>query len=281
MKYFFTMVLLISCSLLGAQQRHFILLLKGDVFLIQPNHSPIKAKPLQSLSLNDGIQLGNDQSEITIGNTTGGRTVIKGKGIYKITDIQKKEDTRGPGETSKFFTYLYEELLHPKKGFSQQSIAASWGGGERGATCNTIKWPLNNSFSSKDSIAFKWGHESGTLNYNFILYDSEGNDLFNCNLRDTQIVVNMAKLRTGEEKRYFWSINSVIQPCRTIVKYFFDLVSREEEEKMVAALIKEVAINDNKILYDLEIADKLGQNGFIDKALEYFDKSYQQIKNRK
>ena len=133
--------------------------------------------------------------------------------------------------------------------------------------------------SSKDSIVFKWRHGGGRLNYNFILYDSAAYTFFSCNIRDTQIVVNTSNLRTGDKARYFWSVNSVSKPCRTVLKNIFELVSREEEEKMATALIKEVAINDNEILYNLEIADKLGRNGLIEKALEYFEKAYKQIKN--
>lgn len=280
MKIFITAVILLFCSQLGAQQQqYFILLIKGDVLVKQQGYPLKKAKVLQKLSLNDSIYLNNDQSNITIANTSGSRTELKGKGKYRITEIQIKENSKGPGATSKFFAFLYEELLHPKKGFNQQSIAASWGGGSR-ASVESVKWPINGLVSSGDSILFKWRHKNKMLNYNFILYDNSMNEIFNCNVRDTQLVIKTINLRVRDKIRYFWSIKSVSESTLTLSKYHFELVSKEEEERMTDSIIKEIPINEQEILYHLEIADKLGRNGLVDKALEYFEQAFNRIKKR-
>jgi hypothetical protein len=278
MRQFVTIILLFFFVGLQAQrQQYFILLFKGDVMVKQPGQSYVNAKTLQLISFNDFIQLKNDESEVVIGNTAGRHTAITGKGIYKLTDIQKKEGEKGTGATSKFLAFLYEELLHPKKGFNLRSIAESWGGGSRG-TCDYLKSPMNNLHSSKDSIVFMWQHKSRVLDYQFTLYDSGANTIFSCNIRDTQIVISTGPLRTSDKARYFWNVNAVTNPCSTVPKNVFEFLSPEEEEKVAAALIQEVARNENDILYNLAIADKLGRNGFIDKALIYIDKSYQLLK---
>ncbi|HEY6062565.1 MAG TPA: hypothetical protein VIV35_03090, partial [Chitinophagaceae bacterium] len=123
-------------------------------------------------------------------------------------------------------------------------------------------------------------HKSKMLYYNFILYDNSMKEIINCNVRDTQIVIKTNNLRVGDKTRYFWSIQSVSEPTLNFSKYYFELVSKEEEEKIADSIIKEIPISDNEILYQLEIADKLGRKGLVDKGLEYFEQAFHRIKKR-
>ncbi len=280
MKLFLTATIFLLCFRSGAQQpTYFILFLKGDVMVKHPGQSLKKAKDLQPLSLNDSIFLNNEQSGVTISNISGTRNELKGKGKYKVSSIQEKEIAKGPGASSKFFSFLYEELLHPKKGFNQHSVAASWGGGSRSQE-DLIKFPINGLISSADSILFTWKHKNKKMEYQFILYDDNSQEIFHCNLRDTQILMHTEPLRKAERSRYFWTVQPAGGASQSLSKYYFDLVSPEEEEKLVDAIIKEIPVTDNEILYQLEITDKLGRNGLVDKALVYFDKAFNKMKKK-
>ena len=280
MKILFVIMFLFSCSQLQAQEKqYFILSVKGDVSVRQPGRYPVKTKILQQLSVKDSLLLKDDQSVLILANTFGTRTELKGRGSYTIEGLQKKEGAKIPGPTSKFFSFLYEELLHPKKGFDQQSIAASWGGGSRGS-CDHLLWPANNIVSSKDSILFKWLHWSKMLNYTFTLYDSSQAPVFSCNLRDSQLLVHTSVLNKEDATAaYYWSVNAVNEPCGAVPAYQIELVSPEEEERRVSAIIKAIPPGEMELIYYFDVADRLGWNGYNDRALLYFYRGLELLKN--
>ena len=135
-----------------------------------------------------------------------------------------------------------------------------------------VKWPLDQLVTSQDSIVFKWNRVPKEQGYRFILYDGNGEEAFECVVRDKLLIVNTQILRQGNRERYRWSINRALQPCEVVVKNSLELVSTSEEAEMAKKIIKDVPRNENEALYNLSIADALGQAGLLDKALEFYDK---------
>jgi hypothetical protein len=275
MKRHLVFVFMLSLGCLHAQEKkYFVLMSTGDVWIRSGNHPAIRAKAKQVLAGKEIIELRNDQSEIAIANAAGYYFDWREKGSHTMEDVSKMEKTRSPGITPKFLSYLYEEMLHPKNSnkLTHESVAASWGAGSRGNSCQTMKSPLDDAITSKDTMEFKWSHNNKLLAYNFILYDADGGQVFNCIVRDTQLIVRMAQLRKGEEEKYAWSVSSVDNKC-PLYKSSFRLVTSKEESKRIDKLLKDHDSNPNEVLNNLEIADLLGKNGYYDKAIEYYNKA--------
>ncbi|HSU28833.1 MAG TPA: hypothetical protein VLJ68_10655 [Chitinophagaceae bacterium] len=274
MKTLFLFISLAVSSCLAAQKSQWLVfLVHGDVQLTAKGKMPVAVKTKQVLSSEDKIEIKNDQSEITFFNKAGDYYQVKEKGGFIVSDWVKKNSGKAPGITPKFMSYLYEEMLHPAKGAkrnSSESVAASWGAGSRGNACMPVKWPLNLIITSKDTLVFTWAHVSKSLHYQFIIYGPDGDEFFNCLIRDTQMVVNTATLRNADLNKFSWSVNPVLKPCEAIEKNRVELVNADEEEKRAAKISKEVPKTENEVLYNLAIADALGLAGFYDKAFEYY-----------
>ena len=116
------------------------------------------------------------------------------------------------------------------------------------------------------------------MHYQFVIYDADGDEYFNCLIRDTQLVVNTAVLRKENRTRYSWTVNRVVDPCELIEKKRMELVSQDEENKMAGKIIKDTPVIENEVLYNLAIADALGLAGLYEKAIGYYDKAMSLMK---
>ncbi len=275
--------LLLACSILfsagifGQKSQWMVFLVHGDVQITSKGKLPVPVKAKQFVLPEDKIDIKNDLSEITFFNKSGDYYQVKEKGSFIVGDWVKKNSGKAPGITPKFMAYMYEEMLHPAKGAKRnrtESVAASWGAGSRGNACMNLKWPLNQLVTTKDSILFSWTHESKSLNYQFIIFGPDGDEYFNCLVRDTQLLVNMVPLREADIKKISWSVNPVIKPCEAVEKNQVELISEKEEGKRIEKIIKDIPKTGNEILYNLSIADALGLEGLYDKAFEYYLRAF-------
>jgi|ERR1035437_365213 hypothetical protein len=71
-----------------------------------------------------------------------------------------------------------------------------------------------------------------------------------------------------------WSIAPANYHNHDIEKNKFTLISKQFEDSVTNSLIRTVPLNKDLIVYNLQISELLGENGFIKKAIIYFNKSW-------
>ncbi len=276
MKHILFLLAAISVSKLAICQLpdYYVYLTYGDVWIQHENKSE-RIKPKQFVYSADVITIKDTRSEIELVNREGDFVVLNNKDQYKASSLKEHLVKRTEGLTNKYLKLVWEAVSHSSSDFDiykNESVAASWGGGARGMDCSIEKYPSGHSFFSNDSIAFTWKNKDINKTYRFNLYDSSQNPIMALLVRDTQLVLLARSLSFGE---YYWSVEAVTHPCRDIKKNKINLISKQEEDSLTESLIKKIQPNKDDILYNLQISELLGDNGFVEKALKYFNKSWE------
>ncbi|MEO8764770.1 MAG: hypothetical protein ABI416_10805 [Ginsengibacter sp.] len=277
---FLFIIATLACQFVKGQlPDYYVFLTHGDVW-IQHGNKNDAIKPKQLVYESDVITIRDEHSEIELVNKEGDFVVLNGKGPYKVNSLKGKFSQKTEGLTNKYMRLVWEALTHSSSDFEvykNESVASSWGGGARGVDCNVEKFPKGSCFFSKDTITFKWNPKDPHNSYRFQLYDNSQSSLIELIVRDTQLVLITRSLQLGE---YYWSIDPVSQSCRDIKRNKITLLSKPEEDSMVTSIIKKVPQNKNEIHYNLQISELLGDNGFVEEALEYFNKSWYLYKEK-
>jgi hypothetical protein len=277
--FFFIAGILVSQLVKAQLPDYYVFLTYGDIWIQHENKS-VKIKPKQLVYASDVITIKDQHSEIELVNKEGDFVVLNSKSAYKVNSLKEKLSQKTGGLTNKYLRLVWEAITHSSSDFDvykNESVAASWGGGARGDGCSIEKYPKGRCFFSNDSLTFKWKNKDIHKTYHFQLYDSSKNIIIELLLRDTQLVLLTRSLSFGE---YYWSIDPVTHPCLDIKKNKITLISKEQEDSVTTSLIKTISANKDDIFYNLQLSELLGNNGFIEKALEYFNKSWELYKQR-
>jgi hypothetical protein len=258
---------------------YYVYLTYGEVWIQQNGGNGIKIKPRQFVYASDIIELKNTHSEIELVDKENNFVVLNAKGIYKANTLKERTTKKTEGLTRKYLGLVWASIAHSSTDFEvykNESVAASWGGGARGSDCNIEKYPSSNSILSSDSLIFHWqGADANSYRYN--LYDSNQNTIFELLVRDTQLIMLTPPFGVGE---YYWSVYSSINPCKQQKKIKITLISKDDEIIRTDSIIRQVAEDKDLILYNLNISDTLGKAGYIEKALNYFNKAWELFRRK-
>lgn len=250
----------------------YVYLYKGEVSVLANNKKKNKVQPRQLIFSTDQLLLKEEKSEITLVDKSGNFVVVRGKGYHKVSDISTTS-TASNSITQKYLRLVWEDLLDPTHTNKSkiESIAASWGGAVRSG-CDITKFPKNGYKSSAETIHFAWRPSLSDSSYKFLIVDIHDNQIINEVVRDTQINVATKNLGIAGES-FYWSIQPTENSCRSVPKYRIDLIDSKTENEQVQALKKTIPEQNDLVIYNLQIAELLGRQGFMDKAITYIEKA--------
>lgn len=264
----------IGQSCLAQFPAFFIDLYFGDVQVIKPGKKATPVKSRMFLYPEDILLIKNEGGNATLVNKDYQYTVLSKKGSYKLSEISKLPVSKPKGITQKYFELLWEELLNPgsiSRDEKVKKIAGSWGGIIRGI-CNLKETPEENTVSAENWITFNWPSFDGTTKYRFSIFDKNSEMLYQFIIRDTTITINRKNFVKESVNTFYWQAESEEAPDNKTCKNKLNWLTPEEYRKQSELLIKSIQGNYN-LNYNLEVSNKLFENGFYKLALGYFEKS--------
>ena len=268
MKYFFIFLSFALWLRSNAQlPDYYVYLVSGEATITRPGVKAVVIKQNQLVYKTDVIVL-KKGAEITLVDKNSNFLVLNNAGTYKSGELIKKGIKKmNEGVTGKYLKLLFHELLDPNhdfEKFKKENIAGVWGGVDRGDGCGNLVFPVNGLKTSASSIVFRWHSTSASSNYSFVIYDGEGKELVKMNTKDTLQPVNINETLKGKTGKYFWLVKSEDGSCEDEVPIYFDIMTIENENKLVEQLIPS---NDNENLEkQLQQIDKLEKNALIHAA---------------
>ncbi len=262
MKYFFsTVILLISFASYAQQPEYYIYLVKGNVTVNKATTKAVKVKQSQLIYKDDIITIGPN-SEVSLANKKSEFIVLNASGTYKAIDLSKKTPSPANGVTKKYISLMWQEMIgasHDLSKFKKENVSNVHGGVSRGESCNLLLFPVNGLKTSGDSIYFKWKKINSEASYNLSITDGEGNDVAMIPVRDTQQVVSMLKISNGKPGKFYWMVKPKNINCDDDMPFYFDLLSKDSVEKLIATLnIKNDPEDMESQLQTIEAYEKYG-----------------------
>ncbi len=239
---------------------YYVYLVKGNVSTSKNN--PRVLKQGDFIFLKDTIFI-NKNSEITIVNKESEYVVLNTQGMVKANALSNKFNQTYSGVTKKYLSLVWEEVLDPNydlSKFKKKNLTKSWGGVFRSDDCNNLIFPVNGLKTSQDSINFSWHATSETGNYNFFIYDGNGKEIVNNQVKDTQVVISLNQFNLSKGK-YYWLEKGDSSSCEDEVPLYFQLMSKEDEHALISTI---VPLTQNENLTDgLQALEKLEKNALI------------------
>jgi hypothetical protein len=270
---FFTIIF--SINRLQAQiPDYYVYLVKGNVYLSKSNTKQA-LKQGDFIFLKDIISV-DKNSEVTIVNKDEKYAVLNTPGVFKTSTFNNKFEDYYSGITKKYLALVWEEVLDPDydlSKFKKKNLTESYGGVFRGDDCKNLVFPVNGLKASQDSIQFRWRKTSASGNYNFFIYDGDGKQIFQTNVKDTQTIISANKLQLPTGK-YYWLIKGEGSVCEEEVPLYFQLMNRDDEQALINSFTGKEQEKD--LISALELADKLEKNAMIYAA----KKNYQELLNK-
>lgn len=252
---------------------YYVYQVKGDVLQKKPNGQAAPVKQRSLVYKADEVILKKDAA-ITLVNKQQQNLVLASAGIYKVAELSKKLHIPNTGMVKKYLGMLWDELLVPDYRFAKpkkQELAASWGGlATRGDLCNNRVFPINGLKTADDSLHFRWLATSPSRSYELQLLNSDGTEITNKIVRDTQVLLPVKEMVQNKNGKYYWLVKSNDGTCEDEVPFYFDVLSKEDETKLVQGLLSSQP--DGEILARLQEIDKLEKQALISAASTYFQK---------
>ena len=240
---------------------YYVYLVKGTVSVNNTKGKP-DVKQGDFLYKSDALNIA-PQSEITLVNTAADYFVLKSGNNLKLSSLDKNKAGSYTGITKKYLHLVWDEVLDPDYDFTKfknKNLTGVYGGVTRGEACKNLIFPVNGLKTSEDSLNFTWLKTSAGNDYNFLIYDGAGKEVLNKQIKDTQAIINIAQSQLTPGK-YYWLIKSNEAACEDEVPLYFELLTKDEENKLVASITP--ANENNNLTGELEIIDKLERNALI------------------
>lgn len=226
-----------------AQQRFKVLAVRGNV-----TGNSGKLSVGSKLNANDKLTISKG-AYVSLAHTNGRTVELKKDGAFKVSDLDKAASKKSGSVSGKFASYVYNELTEVKEpiAFSDtrktnmrttgsveraagdevnvwDSIAAHVGGpGELQA----LAFLSNNSVNSgdnfavimprstrllSDSVTFLWHRTPKASRYRVVISDRTDKVVFNKELSDTTLVVNVKNAGIAEGELYYWHVEDASDP---------------------------------------------------------------------
>ena len=268
-------ILLMFLSAFNGQSQfpeYFIDLFSGDVKLKTPGKKPIPVKMKMLIFSEDHIIIGKKGGQVTLVNKDRLYKVLNQQGVYAISGLSKISTQKPDNITSKFFYFLWKELLdpgHARTGTGMHSIAGSVGGGTR-STCELGGTPPDEILTQERMIEFAWNSVESSRGYQFSLFDNDNLVLMSIIMLDTTFKMDSRPLIKSPENHYTWSVESIDHRCSDPAKSRFIVLSEDEYSRQTQEIIKSVPRQQHSH-YFLDISKKFYEKGFFKLADEYFN----------
>ncbi len=271
MKYICTLLFFLACSQCFSQVHdYYVFLVKGDVYVSKPGTNSALVKQNSFLDNGQLITIKKD-AEVTIVGREQEYYVLKSPGTYKVKDLEKEKPNPISGVTKTYLRLVWDELFHPHedfKSFTTNNSAVVYGGVSRTTDCNNLVFPIPGLKTSGDSLHFKWHKTSAASSYHLLVYDSQRKEVVNMPVKDTQKILNLTADLHSIPGNYYWLVESEDGTCEDEVPVFFELMSKENEQKLIASIL--AGNNDQDLPGGLQAINKLEKNGLIPAAAEYY-----------
>lgn len=246
---------------------YYVYLITGSATITKPGGKPVVIKQKQLVYKNDVIVI-KKGAEVTLVDKAARFLVLKTAGTYKGNDLVKKATTKNnDGITGKYLKLLFHELLDPNQDFEKlkkENIAGVWGGVSRGLECDNLIFPVNGLKTSEATLGFKWRKTSPSSDYSFEIYDGDRNELARIRVKDTAKLVSIKETLQGKPGTYAWRIISPDGDCEDEIPIYFEILTPENEQKLVAQLT--AGPGNESFEKQLQHIDKLEKNALIHAA---------------
>jgi hypothetical protein len=273
MKQLSILLLLALCHRGYAQlPDYYVYLVTGTATITKTGEKPVTIKQKELVYKNDVISL-KKGAELTLVDKNASFLVLNTAGNYKGSELVKKGITKSSdGITSRYLKLLFHELLDPNQDFEKlkkENIAGVWGGVSRGNDdCLNRIYPVNGLKTSASFLVFKWHKTSPSSDYSLEVYDGNSKQLAMMPARDTMLPVNFGETLQGKPGTYSWRIMSKDGNCEDEAPIYFEILTPENEMKLIEQLTGTVAGETLEI--QLQQIDKLEKNVFIPAALSRY-----------
>ncbi len=249
---------------------YYVFLIKGEVSVSKTGAKPV---PLQQnvFIYKDQLITVKKDAELTLADKNQNFLVLRSPAVYKVKDLDNKKNDPIQGVTQTFLKLAWNQLIHPDhdfKQFANDNSAIVYGGVSRGDDCNNLIFPILGLKTSEDSLHFKWHKTSAASSYHLLVYDSQRKEVVNMPVKDTQKILNLAIDLHAIPGNYYWLVESKDGTCEDEVPVFFELRSKENEQKLIASIL--AGNNDQDLPGGLQAINKLEKNGLIPAAAEYY-----------
>ena len=240
--------------------------------LVVHNRNTLPGGVRQVIFNRDLIEIKDDLGEVTLINKDGKLIQLKGKGNYSAENLQNITFLNINPMMQEFYKQIWSRLAQPSDDNNHkevETLSAFWGGLPGSKSCRIERLPTNNSVFDRDSVLFNWRNSDPSRTYHFSIFDQDHNPKIELLIRDTQVVLISKSLPFGA---YFWSVKATSHPCPEDSVNRFAIVSKSEDKLVVSAIINSVKKDPDPIRYNLNLSNALGERGYIDAAIEYFNK---------
>lgn len=259
--------LIASFTSMSQFPEYYVYLVKGEVFQRKPNGRATAVKQKSLLYKSDEVTLKRDAA-VTLVNSQQQNLVLSTAGIYKVAELMKRMHTNNTGLAKKYLSLVWLELLN--SGVSRkETLAANWGGlSTRGDLCNNRIFPVNGLKTAADSLHFRWLATSPSRSYTLRLLDGGGTEIMNQVISDTQALLPVNQIVKNKGGKFYWLVKSNDGACEDEVPFYFDVLSKEEEAKLVEGLLS--PSTGEEVIDRLQVIDRLEKQALIYEALAYF-----------
>ena len=270
MKSLFIALLFTASCCKGQLPDYYVFLVKGDVKVTKPGARPIAAKQNSFIYKADVIDL-KKGAEVTLADKDENFFVLRSPGIYPAKDVAKTKPDHIPGVTQTYIKLVWNELLNPNHDFTKftkDNIAGVYGGVSRGDVCNNLIFPVRGLRTSADSLHFKWHQTSPASNYSLLIYNSEGKEVVNMPVKDTQKTLHIIQALHSVTGDYYWRVKGENAACEDEDPVYFELMTHENEERFISSLLPGNPHQD--LQGQLQAINKLEKNAMIPAAAAHY-----------
>ena len=249
---------------------YYVYLVKGTVSVSRSNGKPQSIKQGDFIFNNDALAIGKN-SEVTLVNRNTEYIVLNTPGTVKASMLSKMSSKTYTGVTKKYLHLVWEEVLDPNYDFTkfkQKNLTGVYGGVSRGESCENLLFPVNGLKTSENTLHFKWLQTSAARNYNFYIYDGSGKEILSKQVKDTQMIIGIddTQLQSG---KYYWLIKSDDGNCEDEVPLYFEILSKEQENNLLASILP--ATQNDSLVTELDTIDRLEKNALIYTAKAHYN----------
>jgi hypothetical protein len=276
-----SMLCLIAGFITKAQlPEYYVYLIKGRATIKEINGKTLKVKQHHLLHHDDILRL-KTGAELTLVDKDANFILLKSAGNYKVDTLYNKNIRNPESITKKYLKLLWHELLEPTEDyavFKKESLTELSGGVSRGGKkCDNLIFPINGLKISEDTIHFVWLQTNHSGIYNFTISDEKGKKL-ELPVSDTRYIVKTSAIFGQQTGKYCWLVKGIEttpetgkdSTCENKVPACFELITKENEVRLVSSLVPENISND--LAMQLSIVNQLEKNALIYSAINFYTK---------
>ena len=256
----FLLFFLMMGEFASAQKNLVVYHVIGDIKIIT-NNKPEVAKRGNILTKNNSLQVKQNAGCMLI-EQSGKSLQVNTAGTYPFEMLQNMmSKAEGNNVTSKFFSYVYQNLFSSKKS-DQLSITPVVFRGEK-----LMMLPFDNAIIISDAVGLEWKHSAGSSTTHLLIRDNAGKIYLDTIIKSTtSLQINFSE-RNFLPGVYEWKSEEADtrQPQEN---YFHFLIAEKQDRRNI---LKDMKLLQDKTLSS-EIKKQMQQDIFI-KWKEYYSKA--------